>query len=257
MHKHMKLTIHLMQSEVITLQKENGELKSNEFKIQSRVLKLEEKNEELRTKILNLERKNEESRSSLQEKKEVMYKHLNLKAKESDHLKRFKYLFIPMTIIMIVLIVIIMMTSSLRTKGNLEWEISGVNGKIQRDDNTFSDPFYVGLYKFQAQILWKEERNYVGLYLHILKGKMDDTLKWPIKYKFSMVLINQLDVRHNFEFNGIIPEEYLKNFAEHFSKPSSERNGGYRIRFIPHDVLLQDKYYKDDSIMLKISVELV
>ena len=245
--------------------------------IQSKVVKLEEKKTELSTKILNLEKKNEESRSSLQERKGDMDKHLNRTAKENGHLNRFKSLFIPMMIMMTVLIVIIMMTSSsseighlkifqslliptissFGAEGNLEWTISGAKNRIWWNRNTFSDPFDVGLYKFQAQILWNEERNYVGLYLHILKGKMDDTLKWPIKYKFSMVLINQLDARHNFEFNGIIPEEYLKNFAEHFSKPSSERNGGYRIKFIPHDVLLQDKYYKDDSIMLNISVELV
>ena len=256
-HKHMKLTVHLMQSEVITLQKENEELRSNEFRIQSRVLKLEEKNEELITKILNLTKNNEEFRSLLPERKEDMDKHLSLRAKESDHLKRFRSLFIPMTIMMIVLIVIIMMTSSLKPKGNLEWTISGLHYKIRWNEDTFSDPFYVGLYKFQAQILWREEYNYGVLYLYILKGKMDDTLKWPIKYKFSMVLINQLDARHNYEFNDVIPEEDLKNFPEHFSKPNSERNGGYRINLLSQADLFHEKYYKDDSIMLKISVELV
>ena len=271
MHKHMKLTIHLMQSEVITLQKENGELRSNEFNSQSRVLKLEKENEELRTKILNLEKTNEESRSSIQEGKE---EHLKLTAKESDNLKRFKYLFIPMMIMMIVIIMItsssseivhlrrfqsllIPMISILGAEGNLEWKISGVKNKIRRNEKTFTDPFYVGLYKFQAQIEWVSNDNYVGLFLCIMKGEWDDALKWPIRYKSSKVLINQLDGEHNYENTGEISEEGLGKFPKCFSKPSTEKNEGFgTTKFISHADLLQ-KYSKDDSIILQISVELI
>ena len=60
--------------------------------------------------------------------------------KEIDHLKRFQSL-IPMI-------------SSLGATGNLEWEISGVSNKILQNKDTFSDPFYVGLYMFRGQVQW-------------------------------------------------------------------------------------------------------
>ena len=274
-HKHMKLTIHLMQSEVITLQKENGELNSNEFNSQSRVVKLEKKNEELRTKIVNLEKTNEESRSSLKEGKE---EHLKLTAaKESDNLKRFKSLFIPMMIMMIAIIIMITSSSSeighlkrfqsllipmisiLGAEGNLEWKISGVKNKISQNEDTYSEPFYVGLYKFQGYVQWVSNDNYVGVFLCIMKGEWDDTLKWPIKYKRSLVLINQLDDNDNSENNYENTEEDLEKFPEGLSKPSTKWSiiGLGTPEFISHADLLQEKYSKDDSIILKISVELI
>ncbi|KAI6661195.1 TNF receptor-associated factor 4-like isoform X1, partial [Oopsacas minuta] len=38
--------------------------------------------------------------------------------------------------------------------GQLEWKIKGVKQKIQNKEDTYSDPFYVGLYKCQGCIRW-------------------------------------------------------------------------------------------------------
>ena len=46
------------------------------------------------------------------------------------------------------------MISSLGATGNLEWEINGVSNKILQNKDTFSDPFYVGLYMFRGQVQW-------------------------------------------------------------------------------------------------------
>ena len=243
-HKHLKLTITILQGEVMNLQKENEELRSNEFESQSKVVKLEEKNEELRAKIVNLEKKNEEFQLSLQEKKEDMHKHLKLTVEEIDHLKRFQSLLIPMI--------------SSGAKGNLELKISGVKNRISQKECTYSDPFYVGLYKFQGCIEWVRNDNYAGVFLSIMKGELDDILKWPIRYKYSMVIISQLDDKHNYEKKGEITAKYLKKSLHCFNKPSTKKNKGFGYHeFIPHAGLLQEKYSKDDSITLKISVELI
>ena len=85
------------------------------------------------------------------------------------------------------------MLRTLIPRGSFEWKISGVKNKISQNKDTYSDPFYVGLYKFQGSIQWNITEHYVGLFLHIMKGEWDDTLKWPLRYKRSMALINQLD----------------------------------------------------------------
>ena len=180
-----------------------------------------------------------------QHEKENMHKHLKLTVEEIDHLKKFQSLVIPII-------------SSLGAKGNLEWKISGVKNKISQKENTYSEPFYVGLYKFQGYVQWVCNDNYVGVFLYVMKGELDNTLKWPIRYKSSLVLINQLDAKNNHEKSVEITEEFLVNFLERLSKPSAQRNGGLgRDKFISHTDLLQENYSKDDSIMLQISVKLI
>ena len=149
------------------------------------------------------------------------------------------------------------MMRNLVSTGSLEWKIGGVRNKILQKEETYSDPFYVGLYKFQANIEWNEEGNLVGLYLIIMKGEWDEALKWPIRYKYSQVIINQLDASDNYVINDEITEGDLENFPESLIKPGTERNEGLgQDDFISHADLLQEKYSKHDKITLKISVEL-
>ena len=98
--------------------------------------------------------------------------------------------------------------TNLISKGSLEWRICGVKNEITQQKLTFSDPFYVGLYKFQTLIRWK----YYGffLFLYIMKGEWDDTLRWPLRYKCSSVLVNQFDCRDNYVKNLEITEEFFR-----------------------------------------------
>ena len=143
-------------------------------------------------------------------------------------------------------------------RGSLEWKIGGIRNKISENKNSYSDPFYVGLYKFQGRVEWLCGDNCVGLFLCIMKGKWDDALKWPVQYKFSMILINQLDNKNNYEINYEMTEEDLRRLPECFVKPSAEKNRSFGYtEFVSHADLLLEEYSKGDSIMLKISVELI
>ena len=191
--------------------------------MQCKVSEQKKENEQLRTKIVQLEKNDEELKKS----------YLELKS--------------PLTAI-----------STFLLRGNIGWNIIGVKDKISQNNDTYSDPFYVGLYKFQGWVGWVRHDNHIGFYLSIMKGEWDDTLKWPILYKYSMVLINQLDDKHNYKFNDEITEEDFKEFSECFSKPSTEGNNGFgSVNFISHADLLQKKYSNGDRITLKISVELI
>ncbi|KAI6660629.1 hypothetical protein LOD99_10361 [Oopsacas minuta] len=81
--------------------------------------------------------------------------------------------------------------------GQLEWKIKGVKQKIQNYDYTYSDPFYVGLYKCQGNILWN--RWNAGVSICIMKGGYDDKLHWPIRYKYTLILLNHINSNNNYE----------------------------------------------------------
>ena len=71
-----------------------------------------------------------------------------------------------------------------------------------------------------------------------------------------MVLVNQLDGKYNYVKNYAITNKDLEKFHTHLNKPNTEKNLGFGcFLFILHADLLQEKYSKDDSISLKISVE--
>ena len=150
------------------------------------------------------------------------------------------------------------MVRDLVSTGILVRKISGVKSKILQKEETYTDPFYVGLYKFQGCVHWNKEHNYVGLYLHIMKGEWDEALKWPIKYKFRQAIVSQLDASNSYICNVEIPEKILEEVPGCFIKPNTERNGGIGSdKFISHGDLLQEKYSKDDEIVFIIRVELL
>ena len=141
-------------------------------------------------------------------------------------------------------------------RGNLEWEIFGVFNKISQKEISFSEPFFVGQYKLQAGVRWGYKEDYVGYYIYIMKGEWDGTLKWPFRFKDSVVLINQLDPEDNYKTVCEITEVDLKKFPQCFQQPLAVRNEGFGYsNFISNFEILQPKYLKNDSIKLNISVE--
>ena len=118
--------------------------------------------------------------------------------------------------------------SSLLPTGRLEWNIQGVELKIQNKETTYSDPFYVGLYKCQCSIDWNcMNLGNVKVRIHVMRGDFDDKLHWPIRYKYTFVLINQSDSKDNFVYSAEITKFWLKMFPECFKRPTEHRNRGF------------------------------
>ena len=87
---------------------------------------------------------------------------------------------------------------SLLPTGRLEWNIRGVKEKIRNGEHTSSAPFYVGFYKCQNCISWNSGNlGYVGGWMCIMRGHFDDKLHWPIRYKYTFVIINQINSKDN------------------------------------------------------------
>ena len=142
--------------------------------------------------------------------------------------------------------------------GRLEWNIQGVKQKMQNFETTYSDPFYVGLYKCQCSIEWSRYGGNLVVYIHVMRGDFDDKLHWPIRYKYTFVLINQSNSKDNLVRSDEIAKSQLELFPKRFKRPTEHRNEGYgRYLLISNTEILEVKYCKQDSITLHISVELL
>ena len=141
--------------------------------------------------------------------------------------------------------------------GGLEWKIKGVKQKIEKKEDTYSDPFYVGLYKCQGSIEWNcDNTGKVGCFVHILKGEFDDILKWPFIYRRKFVLLNQNRNEDNHIWSKEITKETLQKYPHCFQKPTEIRNNGIGTRsFISVTEIFTEKYCQEDSISLHITVE--
>ena len=235
---HMKLIVRNVQGEIAMLLNGNLVLRNDHFKFQSSLKEEKEATHALEITIKNAQTKITEQEEETEKfKKDIQNKIISL---ENDN-EVFRKL-IP--------------KFSLDSKC-LEWNFSEIQRKINEKESTYTDPFFVGLYKFQGQIKWVSEDDHVGVFLYLVKGEWDSILKWPVRYRCSQIICNQLNAKHHYVYDNKVGEEDLQKFPECFSKPSTERNRGFgKTKFIPHVDLLQDKYSNGDRITLKISVEL-
>ena len=146
---------------------------------------------------------------------------------------------------------------TLVSTGQLDWKIKGVKQKIEKKEYTYSDPFYVGLYKCQGSIVWNyNNTGEVGCFIHIMKGEFDDKLKWPFIYRYKFVLINQNRKEDNHIWSGEVTKKTLRKRPHCFQRPTEIGNNGYGDpSFISNTEILTEKYCKDDSISLHITLE--
>ena len=143
--------------------------------------------------------------------------------------------------------------------GRLEWKVYEVKQKIQNKKDTYSDPFYVGLYKCQILIVWDfTNTGNVGVAIHIMKGDFDAQLHWPIRYKYTFILINKIKSKDNLVDSYEITMEDLERYPSSFNRLTGIRIRGFGFpSFISNTDIMGEKYCKQDSITLHISVEVL
>ena len=110
------------------------------------------------------------------------------------------------------------------------------------------------MYKFRASINW-DSGGYISIYLCILKGKWDNNLVWPLRYKYTIELVNQLDEEDNYAISREITKEKLEKFKDCFKKPTTEKNNGFGSKLISHAEILKEKYSLGNGITIRIRVE--
>ena len=105
------------------------------------------------------------------------------------------------------------------------------------------------------------EGTHVSVFMCMMKGENDDTVTWPIKYKCTITLLNQLKDEDHYLYTIY----YTTDEADDVNSRvlSGKRGSGWGVpEFIPHDELdLQEdeecQYLKDDSLYFRVQVEVL
>ena len=104
---------------------------------------------------------------------------------------------------------------------------------------------------------------HVSVFLRLMKGENDDTLTWPIRYKCTITLLNQLKNagHHTCIINSPKDEDDIDCISRVLSGEKHDTGWGF-ARFIAHTKLdhqgkEQCQYLKDNSLYFRIQVELI
>ena len=141
----------------------------------------------------------------------------------------------------------------------LRIKLNQINSLISKGQETYLDPFYVGLYKCRARFDWGAETGYMGCYLSIMKGEWDDKLVWPFRFTMEVTLVNQetggLDFSDSVTSSDLI-RRGMQNCPTALDKPVHNTTQFLGIpSFKAITSLSKSKYNRDDSITLLIKVE--
>ena len=138
-------------------------------------------------------------------------------------------------------------------EGRLEWKVEGVKQKIRNRQRYYSDPFFVGLYKCQGRIEWDfANTGDVRVRINIMKGDFDDKL-----HERTVVLTDQINSKDDLVKSFEITKYWLERSSDGFKRPTGIRNEGFGLSFVSNTEILKEKYCKQDSITLHISVEVL
>ena len=139
----------------------------------------------------------------------------------------------------------------------VEFTMTDIEEYKRDNDEWYSPPFYThpSGYKMCLRVDANGNGRYKGTHLSVLvclmRGELDDQLKWPFRGKITVKLVNQAEdndhVVKTVKFTSSVPQEYCKRVMA-----EGERGTGWGYgQFLPLTEL-QPKYLKNDCIKLCI-----
>lgn len=150
--------------------------------------------------------------------------------------------------------------------GEFMWKIDNFSDKKRRAQNgieteIYSDTFYShkNRYKMCLSVYPNgfyddiEDGSYLGVLFHIMRGPLDNALKWPFKHDVTVALIDQqtgIDFHsHTFKYHHF-PNDVRWN------KPTTERNGGLGTYYFIEltQLLTNAALCKNNQIIVKCTV---
>ena len=152
------------------------------------------------------------------------------------------------------------------TDGTLIWKIPNVKvamaeAKVKMVELK-SNPFYTSRYGYRlgASVFLNGngsgENTHLSLYIRMLQGEYDNLLEWPFRLPISFQLLDQCfdPEKRAHIFESFVPNPTWK----HFQKPTKEVESmgfGYP-RFVSHETIKNGTYIKDDTMFIKIKVDM-
>ena len=143
-------------------------------------------------------------------------------------------------------------------------KIEDYNRKFEEEKKTerklLSDPYMIQGFKMRLQIylngLGDRTGTHLSVHLQLMKGELDNFLKWPFDKIIHLVVIHQDD--KNKCFKRLITDALRKNaeFKTTFQKPDTNDNTGIGYRdFISHKELHDGGFVKNDSLYIRCIIE--
>jgi len=151
--------------------------------------------------------------------------------------------------------------------GILTWKIRDFSAKMEEARSSegglelVSLPFFTSQsgYKLQASLFINGngggEGTHMSVYIKILPGEFDSILKWPFKHTVSFSLLDQSEDRRRAcnVVESFIPDPNWPNF-ERPSREVDQLGFGFP-KFVPHELLEEREYIKDDALFIKVRVD--
>ena len=133
------------------------------------------------------------------------------------------------------------------------------------DKKWYSPGIYTceGGYKFRLCIFpnGNGKGDHVSVYINVMPGEYDDTLEWPLRGKFTIFILNQLENR-NHHSQIVSFDEHTSDGAGACKKKEEEDESGWGL----HKFILQSQlgfnsqsntqYLKDDTLYFRVDVTL-
>ena len=143
-------------------------------------------------------------------------------------------------------------------------KMEGFQEKMENDEIWYSDPVYshFGGYKMCLRVdangFEDGKGTHVSVYIYLMRGDNDDSLKWPFKGTIKVSLLNQLEdgqhhTRKPWSPNHAVPEDTSGRVREGRIADC----GLGQSRFIPHRGLSYNgskncQYLKDDTLFFRV-----
>lgn len=141
-------------------------------------------------------------------------------------------------------------------------KIENYNRKLEEEKTTggnlFSDPHMIQGFKMRLLIYLNGcgggEGTHLSLFFQLMKGELDDILKWPFNKTIHFVLIHQDNKNECFKLS--ITDTEKATTTAYFRKPVTDFNIGFGyIRFISHERLHAGGFIKNDSLYIGCTIE--
>ena len=100
------------------------------------------------------------------------------------------------------------------------------------------------------------ENSHMSVYIKLLPGEFDGILRWPFKHTVSFTMLDQTPEKKSAVnvVESFLPDPSWPNFQRPAKQP--DQLGFGFPKFVPHELLTARNYIKDDTLFLKIRIEL-
>ena len=126
--------------------------------------------------------------------------------------------------------------------------------EVANGKNLFSDPHIICGYKMRLIVYLNGydigKGTHMSVYIHLMRGELDDVLKWPFDRQVDFVLIHQDNQRKYFKFSLFEAKQTC------FQKPVSDSNTrrGY-AKYITLEKLHADGFIKNDKLYIQCLIK--